>query len=94
MKDNTAILVENSCCAICGWPVIVACCNDEFKDFKDAAEYDRWYYCSNKGCKNHTGEGSCQETPDFVNSDATQAAVDRAWQRFNYVVHHRKTAKL
>ena len=57
---NTAHVWENHFCKDCSWPVIHACCNDEFRHFKDADTWDWWVYCSNKGCKNHDGEGQFQ----------------------------------
>lgn len=65
-KQNTATILDGKECKDCGWPVIDACCNDEFKDFKDARRWDWWNYCSNKGCKNHDGEGIFQFTPDWI----------------------------
>ncbi len=52
-------------CKDCGWPIVDAVCNDEFMNFKDAKEWDWWYYCSNKGCKNHEGEGIFQNIPEW-----------------------------
>ncbi len=63
---NTAELLETKACVECGWPIIFVCCNYEFKNFKDAGNWDWWYYCSNKGCKNHDGEGLFQTEPDWV----------------------------
>lgn len=65
-KTNTADLLEQYC-NDCGWPIISACCNDEFLAFKDASNWDYWIYCTNKGCKNHDGEGVFQEFPNWVN---------------------------
>ena len=63
---STAIIHESYRCKDCGWPVVDACCNDSFCDFKDAAKWDRWYYCSNKGCKNHDGEGVAQNHINWI----------------------------
>lgn len=52
-------------CNDCGWPVVKVCCNGKFKEFKDADKWDWWEYCSNKGCKNHEGEGVFQSSPDW-----------------------------
>ena len=52
-------------CKDCGWPIIDVCCNDSFQNFKDASKWDWWYYCSNKSCKNHAGQGVFQEEPDW-----------------------------
>lgn len=67
-KDSTASIVEHSYCADCGWPLIHACCNDEFDDFanKKGECADYWLYCSNKGCKNHEGEGFLQKWPEWA----------------------------
>jgi hypothetical protein len=53
-------------CTNCGWPVIHVAVNDEFKNFKDAGKWDWWSYCSNKGCKNHDGEGVFQDSPSWT----------------------------
>lgn len=62
----TARISGKHYCTSCGWPIVDACCNDEFTGFKDAIDWDWWYYCSNKGCKNHGGEGVWQNTPEWV----------------------------
>lgn len=61
-------ILENVECADCGWPVIDAVCrgDEKFSDYKDAVDWDWWYYCSNKGCKNHDGEGVFQLNPSWV----------------------------
>jgi len=64
--DNTATINNKLFCKDCGWPIVSVCCNDEFKKFKDASEWDWWYYCSNKGCKNHDGEGVFQSKTKWV----------------------------
>ncbi len=69
IKANTARLRGE--CVDCGWPVIDACCNDGFLDgMKDKHGepecWDWWLYCSNKGCKNHRGEGLFQNTITWV----------------------------
>jgi hypothetical protein len=64
-KSKTANLTDRFC-QDCGWPVICACCNDEFLNYKNASEYDWWMYCSNKGCKNHDGEGVFQYDPEWA----------------------------
>lgn len=51
---NTVDILEGVKCRDCGWPVIDACCNF---NFKDSLQWDWWKYCSNKECKNHDGEG-------------------------------------
>lgn len=64
-KHNTASVYKDHRCKECGWPIINACCDDGFQNFKDAIEWDWWLYCSNKACKNHDGEGlgKYQELP-------------------------------
>lgn len=62
----TASILEKAFCRNCGWPIIDACCNGTFTLFKDSAKWDWWLYCSNKGCKNHDGEGVFQDTPDWI----------------------------
>lgn len=66
MKANTCEIRQGVSCAECGWPIIDACCNDSFLTFADAADWDWWVYCSNKGCKNHHGEGIFQTRPSWV----------------------------
>jgi hypothetical protein len=66
MKTNTAKMDGSLMCKNCDWPVANACCNDEFINFKDAGNWDWWYYCSNKGCKNHEGEGVFQNMPVWI----------------------------
>lgn len=54
-------------CIECGWNVIWTCCNGGMSELP-YGEFDYWYYCSNKSCVNHSGEGSysCQEFPRFI----------------------------
>ena len=63
---GTAEIFKDHFCGECGWPVIECCNNDEMFYFKDASEWDWWLYCSNKGCKNHEGEGWFQYVPEWV----------------------------
>ena len=63
---NTSTLEHGYHCVTCDWPVIFSCCNDEFTNFKDAKNWDWWLYCTNKGCKNHDGEGIWQNIPNWV----------------------------
>lgn len=56
-------------CKDCGWPVVEAVCADSFRYFKDAMNWDWWYYCSNKGCEHHDGEGVFQDIPVWVEDD-------------------------
>jgi len=63
---ETASLPSDMYCKNCGWPIVSACCNDEFRNFKDAGTQDYWAYCSNKGCVNHDGEGWLEYDPDWM----------------------------
>lgn len=65
LTDETASILEGNPCE-CGWPVIHACCNDEFVNFQDAGKWDWWVYCTNKGCKNHQGEGVHYSWPEWI----------------------------
>ncbi len=70
-KNNlsSATILENHYCSDCGWPVIDACCNDKFGEFAERETgvlWDYWNYCSNKGCKNHIGEGIFQDLPKWI----------------------------
>lgn len=69
MKLNTITILQGFHCKDCGWPIIDACCNDEFCNFKDASKWDWWVYCSNKGCVNHEGNGIFQEDPSWFEAD-------------------------
>ncbi len=68
--DITASIWENCHCE-CGWPIIHACCNDEFNNFKDADKWSWWVYCANKGCKNHDGEGVHYNQPEWIINTTT-----------------------
>ena len=72
---DTINIIKGVHCKDCGWPIIDACCNGSFTDHKDAKEWDWWNYCSNKGCKNHEGEGIFQDLLDWV------AYSDEYWNR-------------
>jgi hypothetical protein len=63
---NTASIAHGQVCRDYGWPIIDVCCNGTFTEYKDAAEWDWWYYCSNKSCRNHDGEGIFQDTPEWI----------------------------
>lgn len=52
-------------CKDCLWPIVVCLCNDEMGAKKPYSEWDWWHYCSNKGCKNHKGEGVFQKGCSF-----------------------------
>ena len=66
---NTASILENYVCKDCGWPIVDVCCNGSFREFKDAKKSDWWYYCSNKSCKNHDGQGVFQDEPEWIEID-------------------------
>lgn len=67
--NDTAHVLEGYHCKDCGWPIIDACCNDSFETFKDAADWEWWRYCSNKGCANHEGEGIFMSPLSWVIKD-------------------------
>lgn len=70
--SSTATILPNRHCTECGWVVVSACCNDNFMcGVRSDQSWDWWYYCANKGCKNHTGEGVFQDTPDWVGQDSS-----------------------
>ena len=52
-KFNTASLAPDLYCKDCGWPVLSCCCNDEMSDLHPDSDW--WRYCSNQGCRNHSG---------------------------------------
>ena len=69
MSKNEQVKILGGCeCRKCGYPIVFALSNPPFNNFKDSAEFDYWYYCSNKSCDNHGGEGgySCANVPEFV----------------------------
>lgn len=72
-KDNnmtdTAEIYKNKHCKDCRWPIIFACCNGTFREYRDAAKWDWWVYCSNKGCINHWGEGLFQGLPNWIGEE-------------------------
>ena len=41
--SSSATISGDLYCADCGWPVVDACCNDEFTNFKDAGNWDWWH---------------------------------------------------
>lgn len=61
----TASILKNAYCKACNWPIIDVVCNDEMSSGV-YGKWDWWQYCSNKGCKNHVGEGVFQNDPEFV----------------------------
>lgn len=68
-NHDTVTILPQSYCRECGWPIIHVCCNGSFNDFvatKRTGLWDWWYYCSNKGCTHHEGEGVFQSDPDWV----------------------------
>jgi len=48
-------------CKACGWPVVLACCNDG-----DWGPHDWWVYCANKTCERHHGESVEQQKKYWV----------------------------
>lgn len=68
----SASILKNHHCKNCGWPIITTCVNDEMLQFVETQgeSWDWWQYCSNKGCKNHKGEGVFQNTPDWIKNNS------------------------
>lgn len=64
--DETATITGELRCKACGWPVVDAVCNDDFLDFAPGESWDWWYYCANKSCVNHRGEGVFQRPPTWI----------------------------
>lgn len=62
---NATIFKANRC-KECKWPIVFALCNDGMGVTSPYGESDWWYYCANKTCVNHAGEGVFQDTPDWV----------------------------
>lgn len=61
-----AVITGRIYCEKCGYPVVDITTNAPFLYFKDANKWDWWYYCSNKMCEHHDGEGYFQNRPDWV----------------------------
>lgn len=66
---STIEIAKGVHCSECGWPVIHACVNWDTDKFQESHESDWWGYCSNKACKNHTGEDWFDERPAFIVND-------------------------
>ena len=67
VKNTNTIAIDYKLqCEECGWPIVVTCCDDNFKIRKVKIRWDWWYYCSNKGCKNHEGQGAFQNLPEWI----------------------------
>ena len=64
--NNDANISGKLHCKKCGYPVVDMCCNEPFNKFQNADSYDWWYYCSNKMCENHDGEGVEQNYPEWI----------------------------
>lgn len=67
----TVQILKDKHCNYCGWPIVFVCCNGSFTTFSDPKDgpWDWWYYCSNKACKHHEGEGIFQDIPEWVSKD-------------------------
>ena len=68
---NSAKIEKNPYCKECHFPVVFVCCNGTMADFslnKDGP-WDWWLYCSNKGRKNHEGEGIFQNNVKWTYKD-------------------------
>lgn len=63
-------------CKDCGWNVVNCLCNDEMAE-GNYSGWDWWVYCSNKGCKNHNGEGYFQDTVDWIEEVENEQFVHR-----------------
>lgn len=64
--SETARIYNELRCKECGWPIVDVSCNDNFLGFTSGEVWDWWYYCSNKSCKNHRGEGVFQDQPEWI----------------------------
>ncbi len=55
-------------CLSCHWPVLMALNNSNFCDKmpKEDQCFDRYVYCTNKGCDNHEGESQHQSDIDWI----------------------------
>jgi hypothetical protein len=62
---HDAQILKDHYCKDCGWPVIFVCCNDEMAVAAPYALWDWWYYCSNKACGRHSGDGVFQNAPEW-----------------------------
>jgi hypothetical protein len=67
---QTAHVRDDAFCARCGWPVILAHCNDRMAQIAPYAEWNAWTYCTNKACKHHEGEGVFHNMPSWIKSIA------------------------
>lgn len=66
---ESAAIEKDSYCKECHFPIVFVCCNDTMQYYakkKTGYYWDWWLYCSNKGCKNHVGEGIFQNRPDWI----------------------------
>lgn len=54
-------------CSDCGWPIVICMTNDEMSTYTMnlGLMVDYFGYCSNKGCKNHKGDGYSMELPEW-----------------------------
>jgi hypothetical protein len=64
-RRDSAEVLANHFCKACGWPIIFVCCNDGMGEHPPFAGNDWWYYCANKTCQHHTGEGVFQSQPEW-----------------------------
>ena len=51
--NHTAKIREEAYCLACGWPVVLAFCNDGMARTAPYSGWDNWIYCSNKTCRHH-----------------------------------------
>lgn len=70
MTTNAKILDDRKCIS-CGWPIVSVLCNDEMGRTPPYSHDDYWYYCSNKTCNYHEGEGHSFgfKFPNFIVDD-------------------------
>ena len=65
-SSQTSRIREDAFCKGCGWPVVLAFCNDGMAHTAPYSSWDNWIYCSNKTCHHHGGEGIYHNMPDWI----------------------------
>lgn len=63
---NTAKISPYLKCACCNWPIVACCVNWDTSRHPESEGWDWFYYCANKACENHAGEGVFQNSPGWV----------------------------
>ncbi len=85
-RKHSAHISGSRFCASCGWPIIFLSCKGVLAQTEPYASYQRWFYCSNKSCARHDGEGTSNESiPKWAASDETHTPVDKAERRQDLV---------